>query len=117
MGLRDVQVSHGHAPSNPGKTIGNTEQCATAYAVRPASIGQPALGNYFDLIACTSTGGIIALGIEMGCSASDILRLYDRHGPSVFGRGLLTRLRSIFRPRYDPRPLRAALESAGSRAR
>lgn len=37
-------------------------------------------GDYFDLIAGTSTGGIIALGLSIGMTASDILKIYVEHG-------------------------------------
>ncbi len=42
------------------------------------------IGRYFDLIAGTSTGGIIAIGLGLGLSAADILRLYVEQGPAIF---------------------------------
>jgi patatin-like phospholipase/acyl hydrolase len=42
------------------------------------------IGNHFDMIAGTSTGGIIALGLSMGLPASTILELYVEHGAEVF---------------------------------
>jgi uncharacterized protein len=42
------------------------------------------IGHYFDLIAGTSTGGIIAIGLGLGLSASDILKLYVEQGPAIF---------------------------------
>src|ERR1700693_1007891 len=42
------------------------------------------MGRYFDLIAGTSTGGIIAIGLGLGLSAKDILRLYEDKGPAIF---------------------------------
>lgn len=42
------------------------------------------IGRYFDLIAGTSTGGIIAIGLGMGLSARDILRFYETRGPAIF---------------------------------
>lgn len=41
-------------------------------------------GDYFDLIAGTSTGGIIALGLSIGLPASKILDLYIEHGAEIF---------------------------------
>ena len=41
-------------------------------------------GEYFDLIAGTSTGGIIALGLSIGMRASEILKLYLDHGEAIF---------------------------------
>lgn len=45
--------------------------------------GNP-VGAYFDLIAGTSTGGIIALGLGAGYSAAELLDLYVRRGGEVF---------------------------------
>ena len=70
--------------------------------------GQP-IGDYFDLIAGTSTGGIIALGLGAGLPARSLLDLYVNEGHRVFppeqrqkGRRLWRRL---FRNRYDRAPL------------
>ena len=41
---------------------------------------------HFDLVAGTSTGGIIALGLASGLSASDILSRYLEQGQAVFPR-------------------------------
>jgi len=41
-------------------------------------------GDYFDLIAGTSTGGIIALGLAHGMKASEVLDIYLRHGEAIF---------------------------------
>jgi hypothetical protein len=41
--------------------------------------------DQFDLIAGTSTGGIIALGLAMGLSAGEILQFYRERGPAIFG--------------------------------
>ena len=43
------------------------------------------IGSYFDLIAGTSTGGIIAIGLGMGLTAKEISRLYEEKGPAIFG--------------------------------
>ena len=71
--------------------------------------GRP-IGDYFDLITGTSTGGILALGLGAGLSARALLDLYVNEGHRVFPpqqrrRGL--RLwRRLLRNRYD----RAALD-------
>ena len=66
--------------------------------------GRP-IGDYFDLIAGTSTGGIIALGLGAGLTARSLLDLYVKEGHRVFppkqrlkGRRLFRRLS---RNRYD----------------
>jgi patatin-like phospholipase/acyl hydrolase len=50
---------------------------------RTYAAGNP-VGSYFDLIAGTSTGGILALGFGAGLSAGDLLDLYVRRGGEVF---------------------------------
>ncbi|WP_322517169.1 CBASS cGAMP-activated phospholipase [Rhodopseudomonas palustris] len=42
------------------------------------------VGDYFDLITGTSTGGIIGLGLSIGKTAKAILDLYKIHGPCIF---------------------------------
>lgn len=40
--------------------------------------------DYFDMICGTSTGGIIAIGLGLGMSASDILKLYVENAKTIF---------------------------------
>jgi len=78
------------------------------------------IGSYFDLIAGTSTGGIIAIGLGLGHTASELLDLYEKRGPEIFdqGRGrfgnvVARKLRSarrIFATKYHPRALRSVLD-------
>ena len=42
------------------------------------------LWRHFDLIAGTSTGGIIALGLALGIPAARIRDLYESEGPGIF---------------------------------
>jgi hypothetical protein len=86
------------------------------------------IAEHFDLIAGTSTGGIIALGLGLGLRAKEILNFYREQGRRVFGQdmydtGLLGGLSSFWRrqrrrvrqlvgPAYDPLALRNALEGA-----
>lgn len=72
----------------------------------------------FDLIAGTSIGGIIALGLSAGTSAADIRDAFLARGPQIFSQGpprtKLGRahrfLRNLHAPLYDARPLRATIE-------
>src|SRR5262249_55488929 len=69
--------------------------------------------DYFDLIVGTSTGGIIALALGLGLSAQETLGFYERHGPAIFyGNRRFRSFRRWFRAKYDPGPLRSALEEA-----
>lgn len=73
------------------------------------------LWHAFDLIAGTSTGGIIALGIGTRCnrgkpySPRELLDLYVQNGPSIFKKDFVTPAREIIRPKYSPDPLEAVL--------
>ena len=81
--------------------------------------GRP-IGSYFDLIAGTSTGGIIAIGLAMGLRASELLDLYEQRGPEIFGQGrgpvadsVFSKLRLgrwLIMNKHDAAPLRAVLE-------
>ncbi|MBL7241018.1 CBASS cGAMP-activated phospholipase [Komagataeibacter rhaeticus] len=78
------------------------------------------IGQYFDLIAGTSTGGIIAVGLGLGLSANEILKLYEERGPAIFdqqhgtiGNWLRQRWRSARHwvgSKYEATELRAALD-------
>lgn len=86
--------------------------------------------DHFDLIAGTSTGGIIALGLGLGLSAAEILGFYETHGPQIFSQeevkvlgltktiGFLRRKtrwgRQFLLPKYDAKALRASLEAVFS---
>ena len=66
------------------------------------------VGDYFDLIAGTSTGGILALGMGAGLTAGEILSMYLEEGHRVFplkGRGLAGRARRLVSAQYDRGPL------------
>jgi hypothetical protein len=71
--------------------------------------GDPSLvlSDYFDLIGGTSTGAIIAAGLALGMTVSDLVTMYLDLGPRVFGRTKGDGL--IIGSRYDSRALRSAL--------
>lgn len=73
--------------------------------------------DHFDLIAGTSTGGIIAIGLGLGLSGQEILKFYRDRGPVIFpvtslGRRLRYNLRHIFRPKFSQELLLRELEAA-----
>jgi uncharacterized protein len=83
-------------------------------------LGKP-IGQYFDLIVGTSTGGIIAIGLALGLRAADILALYEEKGPAIFGQAGNGPFSPLLRyalkarwiawgPKYSTKALRAALE-------
>jgi len=49
-------------------------------------IGNP-IGDYFDMIAGTSTGGLIALAITNKVPCDKIVQFYVEHGPLIFPQG------------------------------
>jgi len=66
--------------------------------------------DHFDLIAGTSTGGIIALGLGLGLTPREILQFYTDHGPQIFrDRSRLRGIRQLMRAKYAAEPLRTAL--------
>lgn len=81
--------------------------------------GRP-ISKLFDLIAGTSTGGIIACALATPTldgsprySAGHVGELYAREGPRIFHRSLRHRIRSLegyLGPKYDPDALTGILE-------
>ncbi len=77
--------------------------------------GEP-IGDYFDLITGTSTGGIIALGLGAGLSARTMMDLYVSEGHRVFPPVQRASSRRIFnrvrKNRYDREALDELLHQA-----
>jgi hypothetical protein len=69
------------------------------------------LGEYFDLIAGTSTGGIIALALGLRIPAKNVLSLYLERGSKIFppGRGRSI-LGCLCKPKWNSAPLKDALD-------
>ena len=78
-------------------------------------LGGSSVARYFDLIAGTSTGGIIALGLGAGLTAAALQDLYIRRGREIFPpQRWLSRLwgsvRRVVLYRYDRGALARALD-------
>jgi uncharacterized protein len=71
-------------------------------------IGVP-IADYFDLIAGTSTGGIIAIGLGLGLTAKELLRLYCETGARIFRRRRFATMGRLFRAKYTNDALREVL--------
>ena len=70
--------------------------------------------DHFDLVAGTSTGGIIAIALGLGLSAAQILDFYRERGPSIFpSTGVHERvwatLRRLVNSKFNPMALDQAL--------
>lgn len=78
--------------------------------------GEPIkLNEYFDLICGTSTGGIIAIGLGLGMSSSEILNLYEANATKIFGlpyTNLFRLLRQFFLPKHNRNELSKLLRKA-----
>ena len=78
------------------------------------------LASCFDLLAGTSVGGIIALGLSLGRSPEEIKSAFEENGSSIFSNrpAPASRLsetidffRSLFSPKYDGTALRDTIVS------
>lgn len=72
------------------------------------------IADHFDLIAGTSTGGIIALGLGLGLSPLEILRFYTASGTTIFpaSQRWSTRIKHYFKTKYSSDPLEEVLKTA-----
>src|SRR5262249_1761816 len=73
--------------------------------------------DHFDLIAGTSTGGILAIGLGLGLSAKRMLDFYRQRGPTIFPITSLAskwkhQVRHLFTPKYSQEVLLRELEAA-----
>lgn len=66
--------------------------------------------DHFDLIAGTSTGGIIALGLGLGFSAEQIMRLYLERAEQIFPKSLLADAKHWIGIKYSAPGLKDALQ-------
>jgi uncharacterized protein len=77
-------------------------------------LGGKSIGTRFDMIAGTSTGGIIALGLGSGKTAAEIRDIYIERGGLIFPSGnwlirWFRKLRRLVRYKYDAKVLEGEL--------
>src|SRR5689334_12923779 len=80
-------------------TLGILKQLEDELRARHGGDAGFRLSDYFDLIAGTSTGAIIAATLAIGWSVDEITRKYFELGARVFQRSLLRK--GFMRARYD----------------
>jgi hypothetical protein len=68
------------------------------------------LAQHFDLIAGTSTGSILAIGLGLGLKPERLVEFYQSEGPGIFRGG--SRLGHLFQSKYSAAPLTKALNRA-----
>lgn len=70
------------------------------------------VADHFDLIAGTSTGGILALGLALGYTPREMVEFYVELGPVIFAnRGKWRNAKHLFRSKYGAQQLVNALRS------
>jgi uncharacterized protein len=67
------------------------------------------LSDYYDLIGGTSTGAIISSGLALGLSVDELIALYMRLGPEVFGKNAGDGV--FLQSKFESKKLRRALHS------
>ncbi|MGE0597018.1 MAG: patatin-like phospholipase family protein [Hyphomonadaceae bacterium] len=93
-------------------TLGMLKAVETELRRRAGGDSAFRLSDYYDLIGGTSTGAIIATGLALGLSIDDLIELYMRLGPDVFGR---TAGDGVFlQSKFESKHLRRALASVMS---
>lgn len=65
--------------------------CMILAEIEKRFLGGAPIGQHFDMVVGTSTGGIIALGLGQGKSAQEVSKLYIERGSFIFPGGPLTR--------------------------
>src|SRR4051812_30271901 len=68
------------------------------------------LADYFDYVAGTRTGGIIATGVAMGMGVDDILAFYVNNGAQMFDKASIVN-RLMLRDKFRSEPLAEQLQT------
>ncbi|NWL48705.1 Patatin [Pseudomonas hunanensis] len=63
--------------------------------------------SHFDLVAGTSTGAILAIGLTLGMKPREILEFYEKKGPQIFPKN--RKLRHWLKSKHDSATLRELL--------
>jgi patatin-like phospholipase/acyl hydrolase len=89
---------------------------AAALATLSEQLHEP-IARRFDLIAGTSTGGILAIGLGLGLSPAEMLDFYRQRGPTIFPlmrrhQRIRRQWRHWFRPKHCQEVLLAELKKA-----
>ena len=88
-------------------TLGMLQDLESKLATANGRAGDFRLCEYFDYIAGTSTGGIIAAGLARGMSTRQLIEFYQNYGSEIFEKtNILKRLTSL----YMADPLRKLLQ-------
>jgi len=66
------------------------------------------LVKHFDLVAGTSTGAILAMGLGLGLKPLDLLEFYRKQGPKIFPKD--RKLRHWLKSKHESRTLRELLQ-------
>lgn len=90
-------------------TLGYLERIEGVLRARHGGADDFRLSHYFDLIAGTSTGAIIAACLAKGMAVRDVRELYDRLAGGVFARSWLRR--GVLRAKYSARMLKTNLQA------
>ena len=74
------------------------------------------IADHFDLIAGTSTGGILAIGLGLGISPQEMVNFYRTQGTKIFPElGFFDKLKQGLDAKYDAANLEACLRLAYNR--
>jgi uncharacterized protein len=82
---------------------------AAVLAAFEEDLGDVDIVRHFDLVAGTSTGGIIALALGAGIRPREVVEFYRQNGKQIFSHPRMRSLKRLFRSKYSAGPLRDAV--------